>query len=441
MVKKVLCIVVVCSFVFVNYVYGVGDTLRPEMSFDKSKEKQAEGSGVLVFNLGSSSVKLQFYDMESEKTLTEPINVSVEKKDDEKKQAEAYFKAMEEAKKLIFEKTPIRPVAVGHRVVHGGEKIKVPSLIDKAVLGEIEVSKDFAPIHNYLNLLGIKFCLEDEDFKNLPMTAVPDTAFHQTMPKKAFMYALPEWVYKTYKIRKYGFHGSNHKYVSEKAIQMLKKDGRLKKKIARNTKIISLHLGSGCSIAAIEDGKSIDTSMGLTPLEGLVMATRSGDIDATVIFSLAKKTDMSINEIEKLLNKESGLKGLSGFSDDVRKLIKAAKTGDKRAELAIEIFIYRIIKYTLSYTGPLKGVDAIVLTGGIGETDNEVSQRIKSELKYHFEKNYDKKRQPSILTIPANEELAIARDTYAIYKKLQAEQKDKLLNFISKNNEKALMGL
>ncbi len=435
MVKKVLCVVVVCSFVFVSYVYGSIDTLRPQISFVKDKAK-TKSFPVLSLNCGSSSVKAMLYDAISEEPLlAEPINISIAKKEQDSEMIKEYIKAIDK----ILNSLPMQPIAVGHRVVHGGNKFGASRLINVEVLRGIKECNDLAPLHNKFNLLGIKTCLEHEDLKDLPMAAVFDTAFHQTMPERAFRYALPEELYEKYNIRRYGFHGSSHRYVSERATQMLK---RLKKNIKKKIfKIITIHLGSGCSIAAIRGGKSVDTSMGLTPLEGLVMSTRTGDLGGGIMPYLERVTEMSAQGIETLFNKKSGLLGLSGISDDMKELIEAEEKGDKKAKLAIEIFIYRILKYVYGYTGILNGADAIVLTGGIGETDNKVSQRIKSRLRYYFQRNGNEDSRPSIFTIKTNEELIITRDMYAIYKILQSEQNDKLFKFISNSNREALISL
>lgn len=287
--------------------------------------------------------------------------------------------------------------AVGHRVVHGAEEFKRPTLIDKKVIRQIKMCSHLAPLHNPANLEGILAC--GDILKGLKQVAVFDTAFYQSLPRYAFIYGLPYRFYQKYRIRKYGFHGTNHEYVASEAAKKLKKD------ISKTT-LITCHLGNGCSITAIKNGKSVDTSMGFTPLEGLLMGTRSGDIDPAVVTYLIQKKGLSASIVDRILNKESGLKGISGVSNDMRKIQEQTENGNVRAKLAIEIFIYRIQKYIGAYLGILGKVDAIVFTGGIGQNQPKLIKNICQSLFVNL------KAAPRIMVIPADEELMIARQTY-----------------------------
>src|SRR5690242_12657207 len=313
--------------------------------------------------------------------------------------------------------------AVGHRVVHGGEQFTSSVLITDEVLRGIEDCIELAPLHNPANIQGI-LAARTALGGALPQVAVFDTAFHQTLPEHAFLYALPYQLYRRHRIRRYGFHGTSHRYV---AYRYRKLNG-----IARDqTNIITLHLGNGCSIAAIKGGNSIDTSMGFTPLEGLVMGTRSGDLDPSIVDLIATKEGLSAHEVETLLNKQSGLLGLSGLTDDMRELLaEAHEHDDRRARLAIEIFCYRARKYIGSYLAAMNGADAIVFTGGIGENSAEIRARICSELAWlgvELDEELNSQHgvgrdgqisngtsRVSVLVIPTNEELLIARDTVRV---------------------------
>ena len=313
--------------------------------------------------------------------------------------------------------------AIGHRVVHGGEQFTRSALITDSVLRGIEDCIELAPLHNPANIQGIMAARAALGVA-LPQVAVFDTAFHQTLPETAFLYALPYQLYRRHRIRRYGFHGTSHRYVAYRY--------RTLNGIARDTtNIITLHLGNGCSIAAIKGGNSIDTSMGFTPLEGLVMGTRSGDLDASIVDLIATKEGLSTREVESLLNKQSGLLGISGLTDDMRELIaEAHEHDDRRARLAIEIFCYRARKYIGSYLAAMNGAEAIVFTGGIGENSAEIRNRICGELTWlgvqldpELNANYGagKKGQIStedsrvaVFVIPTNEELLIARDTVRV---------------------------
>jgi len=310
--------------------------------------------------------------------------------------------------------------AVGHRVVHGGEKFKSSVLIDDDVLRAIEDCIELAPLHNPANIKGIRAAQEIFG-KGLSQVAVFDTAFHQTLPEHSYLYALPYQLYRRHKIRRYGFHGTSHRYIAYRYRQL--------KNIPREqVNIITLHLGNGCSAAAIKGGDSIDTSMGLTPLEGLVMGTRSGDFDPSIVDFLAAKEGLSAQEVESLVNKQSGLLGLSGLTNDMRELLdEARENGDRRARLAIEIFCYRARKYIGAYLAAMNGADAVIFTGGIGENSGEVRAKICEGLSWHgleLDANLNDSLaggSESVITtgdsrlaayvIPTNEELLIARDT------------------------------
>lgn len=310
--------------------------------------------------------------------------------------------------------------AIGHRVVHGGEKFTQSSIIDTEVIKEIEDCIELAPLHNPANLKGISAAREIFG-AGLPQVAVFDTAFHQTLPEQAFLYALPYQYYRRHKIRRYGFHGTSHRYVAYRYRRLLN--------IPRDqTNVLTLHLGNGCSIAAIKNGDSIDTSMGLTPLEGLVMGTRSGDIDPAIVEFICEKEGLSVHEADTLLNKQSGLLGISGLTNDMRELLaEAHESCDRRARLAVEIFCYRIRKYIGSYLAAMNGADAIIFTGGIGENSAEIRASICNDLKWlgieldsesNENKTGERERQIStensrvkVYVIPTNEELLIARDT------------------------------
>ena len=312
--------------------------------------------------------------------------------------------------------------AVGHRVVHGGEQFTSSVLITDDVLRGIEDCIELAPLHNPANIQGI--VAARTALGSLPQVAVFDTAFHQTLPEHAFLYALPYQLYRRHRIRRYGFHGTSHRYVAYRYRKL--------KGIAREaTNIITLHLGNGCSIAAIKDGNSIDTSMGFTPLEGLVMGTRSGDLDASIVDLIGTKEGLTSREVETLLNKQSGLLGISGLTDDMRELLaEAHEHNDRRARLAIEIFCYRARKYIGSYLAAMNGAEAIVFTGGIGENSAEIRARICGELNWlgveidaelNSRHGASKRGQISagnsrvaVFVIPTNEELLIARDTVRV---------------------------
>jgi acetate kinase len=289
--------------------------------------------------------------------------------------------------------------AIGHRVVHGAEEFRRPTLINAKVIRKIRQCSRLAPLHNPANLAGI--LASRKMLGDITQVAVFDTAFHHSLAAHVYLYGLPYEYYKRFGIRKYGFHGTSHEYVAEEAAKRLKRP-------LKSLRLISCHLGNGCSIAAIKNGSSIDTSMGLTPLEGLVMGTRCGDLDPAVVLFLQNRLRLNTREVDNILNKKSGLKGISGISNDMRTLLSSAKKGNKRARLSIEIFIYRIKKYISSYIGILGGLDALIFTAGIGENQRGITDRITKGLFSHL------KRKPRVLIIPTDEELMIARQCYKI---------------------------
>ena len=393
---------------------------------------------VLVINCGSSSLKYQLIDSESEavmaKGLCERIGIDgrlvYQKTGLDKEITEAAMPTHKQAIQMVLDAL-VNPKtgaiaslseidAVGHRVVHGGEKFAASTLLTPEVLKTIEECNDLAPLHNPANLIGIDAC--KELMPNVPMVGVFDTAFHQTMPKKAYLYGLPHEYYEKYKVRRYGFHGTSHSFVSKRTAEFLGMD-------LKNSKIIVAHLGNGASISAVLNGECVDTSMGLTPLEGLVMGTRSGDIDPAILEFIAKKENLDIEGLMKVLNKESGVYGLSnGVSSDFRDLTAAAAEGQKPAQIALEVFAYRVAKYVGAYTAAMNGVDNIVFTAGIGENVVQVREEVCRYLGFlgieiDNEKNAIRGEEVVISTpdskvkvmvVPTNEELAIARETVAL---------------------------
>ncbi len=395
---------------------------------------------VLVLNCGSSSVKYQLIEVEKKVSLArgsvERIGMSgavlsnVRSDGDEIKitgdildhtTAIEYILAVLLSKNhgVITTKDEIH--AVGHRVVHGGETFTGSVMIDDDVVKGIRDNFEIAPLHNPHNLRGINAC--QTHLSNIPQVAVFDTAFHHEMPQHAYIYGIPYSLYSQYKIRRYGFHGTSHAFVAQRASELMKKD--LKK-----LKLITCHLGNGCSITAINKGISIDTSMGFTPLEGLLMGTRSGDIDTSIILYVMAKEGLNYSEANTLLNKHSGLQGISGVSSDMREVITEMNDGNKKAKLAFDIFCYRVKKYIGSYIAALGGLDALVFTGGIGENAVDVRKAICDDLEYlgiEFDKsaNSSKEKEKLISTaksaaavfvIPTNEELMIAMETKDIVK-------------------------
>ena len=392
---------------------------------------------VLVINCGSSSLKYQLINSDTEdvlaKGLCERIGIDgrlvYQKAGCDKEITEAAMPTHKEAIQMVLDalvndktgaiKSLSEVNAVGHRIVHGGEKFASSVVITDEVLEAVAQCNDLAPLHNPANLIGINAC--KELIPGVPMVAVFDTAFHQTMPEKAYLYGLPYEYYENYKVRRYGFHGTSHSFVSKETARFLGMD-------LENSKIIVCHLGNGASISAVKDGKCVDTSMGLTPLEGLVMGTRSGDIDPAIMEYIAKKEDLDIAGVMNVLNKKSGLEGISGLSSDFRDLTAGAKEGNKRAIAAIEVFCYRVAKYVGSYVAAMNGVDAIAFTAGIGENVGLVREKICSYLGYlgitlDAEANAKSgdncvisaaDSKVKVAVIPTNEELAICRETVAL---------------------------
>ena len=392
---------------------------------------------VLVINCGSSSLKYQLINSDTEdvlaKGLCERIGIDgrlvYQKAGCDKEITEAAMPTHKEAIQMVLDalvndktgaiKSLSEVNAVGHRIVHGGEKFASSVVITDEVLEAVAQCNDLAPLHNPANLIGINAC--KELMPGVPMVAVFDTAFHQTMPEKAYLYGLPYEYYENYKVRRYGFHGTSHSFVSKETARFLGMD-------LENSKIIVCHLGNGASVSAVKDGKCVDTSMGLTPLEGLVMGTRSGDIDPAIMEYIAKKEDLDIAGVMNVLNKKSGLEGISGLSSDFRDLTAGAKEGNKRAIAAIEVFCYRVAKYVGSYVAAMNGVDAIAFTAGIGENVGLVREKICSYLGYlgitlDAEANAKSgdncvisaaDSKVKVAVIPTNEELAICRETVAL---------------------------
>ena len=394
---------------------------------------------VLVVNCGSSSLKYQLIDSDSEavlaKGLCERIGIDgrlvYQKAGNDKEITEASMPTHKEAIQMVLDaltndKTgaigSLKEVnAVGHRVVHGGEKFAKSVVITDEVISAVEECNDLAPLHNPANLIGIRVC--SELMPGVPQVAVFDTAFHQTMPAKAYLYGLPIEYYKNYKVRRYGFHGTSHSFVSKRAVEFLGLD-------KDNSKVIVCHLGNGASVSAVDHGKCVDTSMGLTPLEGLVMGTRSGDIDPAIMEFIAKKENLDIDGVMNVLNKKSGVEGLSGVSSDFRDLEAAYNEGNPRAIDACEVFAYRVAKYIGAYVAAMNGVDAIAFTAGIGENTTIVRAKVLEYLGYlgitvdaqanevHGEEKVisTADSKVKVCVIPTNEELAIARETVALVK-------------------------
>jgi len=346
---------------------------------------------ILVINSGSSSIKYQLFNMPQEKMVKKGI---IERIGEYNSKVKNHYEGI----KIILKKLEGFS-AVGHRVVHGAEEFRQPTLINERVIKKIIDCNKLAPLHNPANLAGIQAC--KELLGDMLQLAVFDTAFHQSLPEHVYLYGLPYEYYKKFGIRKYGFHGTSHEYVVAESAKILKRP-------LETLRIVSCHLGNGCSIAAIKNGKSIDTSMGFTPLEGLVMGTRCGDLDPAVVIFLQDRLNLSPKRIDEILNKKSGLKGISGLSNDMRRLSNQANRGNKKARLAIEIFVYRIKKYIGAYIAILGGIDALVFTAGIGENQRSIRQKITKSLFLSL------KKEPKVLVIPTNEELMIARQCYKI---------------------------
>ncbi len=394
---------------------------------------------ILVINCGSSSLKFQLIDSETEKWLAKGLcerigidgsQIVYQPAGGEKETTVSPMPDHTEAIRLVLEaltnektgaiKSLSEIDAVGHRVVHGGEKFAASTLITPEVIEAIKECNDLAPLHNPANLIGIDACAKL--MPGVPMVAVFDTAFHQTMPPEAYMYGLPYSYYEKYKIRRYGFHGTSHSFVSKKLAEDMGKK-------PEDLKIIVCHLGNGASVSAVKNGKCVDTSMGLTPLQGLIMGTRSGDIDPAIIEFIAHKENKNIDDVMTILNKKSGVYGLSGdLSSDFRDLEDAYKKGDEKAIIAVKTFCYNVAKYIGAYTAAMNGVDAIAFTAGVGENAPFVRSIICSYLGFlgiTLDEEANSKRgddtvistkdsKVTVMFIPTNEELAIARETLAL---------------------------
>jgi acetate kinase len=397
---------------------------------------------ILVVNCGSSSLKFKLYDLTAAETPVLLAEGLVEEIGREK--SKFTYKSHKSPNKLVLEvvakdhtqavaamkdalldpghglfKDKIEVDAVGHRVVHGGEKFSNSALVTPGVRAAIEECIAIAPLHNPPNLAGITAC--ETIFPDLPQVAVFDTAFHQSMPQHVFMYGLPYEQYDKFHIRKYGFHGTSHEYVARRCALIMKQD-------FDKLRLITCHMGNGSSITAVKHGKSFDTSMGLTPLEGVVMGTRTGDMDPAVLLHIMEKQKLTPQEMNKLLNNMSGVKGISGISNDMRLLIEKAAEGNQRAQLALDIFVYRIVKYIGAYVAAMGGADAIVFTGGIGENATAIRARILEPLAFLGAeldpvRNASDAKEKVVTTdgsriaawvVPTNEELSIAQKTKAI---------------------------
>jgi len=365
---------------------------------------------ILVINCGSSSVKYKLYIKGSDEPLAKGLIEKIgEKGSAVKNHSQGIKKLVSDILKTKVIDSLDEIKAIGHRVVHGAESFRQPRLVDSRVIKKIKECSSLAPLHNPANLAGIVGCRKL--FPQIPQVAVFDTAFHQSIPKAAYMYALDSSYYKKYRVRKYGFHGSSHQFVAKRAAQLLKKP-------LSKLKLITCHLGNGCSITAIDRGKSIDTSMGFTPLEGLMMGTRCGDIDVAAVFYIMKKERLSIHEMDQILNKKSGLLGISGLSNDFRLIQKAMVGGSKQAKLAYEMFVYRIKKYIGAYSLILGSADAICFTGGIGENSQRVANSIKKEIKKLSG------LKTKVMIVPTDEELMIAHlSSEVIRSKLKKRKK------------------
>jgi len=396
----------------------------------------------LVINSGSSSIKFQLFDMGDETVLAAGL---VERIGEERGTITCKLNPGKESERRIEKEEPIRDHnrgmlmvgdvlcdsdqgvirsrdeigAVGHRVVHGGERFHEPTLIDEKVIEAITDNIPLAPLHNPANLDGI--VVARQLFPGIPQVAVFDTAYHQTIPDWAHIYALPYELYEKHRVRRYGFHGTSHKYVAGECARLMNRD-------LAETNLVTIHLGNGCSMTAIENGRSVDTSLGMTPLEGLVMGTRSGDMDPAIHAFLHRTNGMDISEIDTMLNKESGLKGICGMND-MRDIHEAADRGDEKARLAVDVQTYRNKKYIGAYLAILGRVDALVFTAGIGENDDIVRERSlrgleRFGIELDIEKNRQRIKKPTALHrptstiqiwgIPTNEELAIARESLTL---------------------------
>lgn len=391
---------------------------------------------IIVINSGSSSIKFQLFEMPSKEIISKgvvekiglrgsAIKIQNNHQPEEKLEGEIldHQQGIEFLLGVLIDKkygclNSLDEIdAVGHRVVHGAEEFSGSVVITKEVVDAMERTSNLAPLHNPPNLKGI-YAMQNL-LPNVPQVGVFDTAFHQSMPEHVFLYGIPYILYEKYKIRRYGFHGTSHKYVSERACEILDKE-------YADQKIISCHLGNGASIAAIKDGKSYDTSMGMTPTEGLMMGTRTGDIDPGALLYIADKEKTSIHYTNTLINKFSGMLGVSGVSSDMRNIEEAAESGNYRAEVALDMYAYRVKKYIGSYAAALGGVDLLIFTGGIGENDTLIRKKVLAEMEFLGIKTNPEKMnirgketiisaedsKVTVMVVPTDEELVIAKDTY-----------------------------
>lgn len=392
---------------------------------------------ILVINCGSSSLKYQLIDSLTEEVLAKGLceRITIDgrlKHTPTGRKTVVIESAMPDhtsAVKLVLQELidkengvikSLKEInAVGHRIVHGGERFAASTIITQEVIKEIEACNELAPLHNPANLIGIRAC--QELMPGVPMVAVFDTAFHQTMPEEAYLYGIPYEYYEKYKIRRYGFHGTSHSYVSKRTAEILGRD-------VKDMKIIVCHLGNGASVCAVKNGESVDTSMGFTPLDGLVMGTRSGSVDPAVMEFISNKEHINLEEVVKILNKESGMIGLSGISSDFRDIGAAIDDGDDRAKVAMDVFCYKVAKYIGAYVATMNGVDAIAFTAGIGENNVMVRYLVSQRLGYlgiEIDEKANMIRgeeqiistpdsKVTLMVVPTNEELAIARETEAL---------------------------
>lgn len=401
---------------------------------------------VLVINAGSSSLKYQLYEMTNENVLAKGRVERIGMESSILTHEVDNQPEVREVSEILDHTTAIKKVldmlthrefgvlrsihdiqAVGHRVVHGGETFSESVLIDQNVKLEIRKLFDLAPLHNPAHMMGISAV--EANLPEIPQAVVFDTAFHQTMPPQSYLYAIPTVLYRKHKIRRYGFHGTSHDYVSKRAAEFLKRP-------LKDLKLITCHIGNGASCTAIVNGKSFDTSMGMTPLEGLMMGTRSGDLDPAIVPYTLNKEDLTLNEVNSMLNKHSGLLAISGISSDMREVVEAMKEGNEHAKLAFEMYAYRIRKYIGAYVAAMDGVDAIVFTAGVGENSDVLRKEVCKSLTYlgvHIDdsRNAIRSSEPrritseeskvSVLVVPTNEELLIARDTYRLVQEQSSE--------------------
>lgn len=394
---------------------------------------------ILVINAGSSSLKYQLYNMTDESVLAKGLVERIGMDSSILTHKPTGKQEVTEVSEILEHTTAIRKVlgmltdeehgvidsideiqAVGHRVVHGGESFKESALVDNEAKAEIRRLFDLAPLHNPAAMMGIKAA--ETNMPGVPQVVVFDTAFHQTMPEKSYLYAIPRVLYNKYKVRRYGAHGTSHEYVSHAAAEFLNRP-------LEDLKIITCHIGNGASLTAVKGGKSVDTSMGMTPLEGLMMGTRSGDLDPAIVPYVMNKEELTVNEVNSMLNKHSGLLAISGISSDMREITEGMEKGDPNSTLAFEMYEYRVRKYIGSYAAALNGVDVIVFTAGVGENSIVLRQRVLEQLTYlgvELDEELNKVRsgdprristknsKVEVLVIPTNEELVIARDTHRI---------------------------